>query len=97
MAIAPEEFTCVLYDVTNHVATITLNRPERRNALNRRAYAELESALRHADADPEVRCLVVTGADPAFCSGDDVAEIMAGPKAASARPARRPGRRRRPP
>jgi enoyl-CoA hydratase/carnithine racemase len=78
MAIAPEEFTCVLYDVTDHVATITLNRPERRNALNRRAYAELEAGLRHADADPEVRCIVVTGADPAFCSGDDVREIMVG-------------------
>jgi len=78
MAITPEEFTCVLYDVTDHVATITLNRPERRNALNRRAYGELEAGLRHADADPEVRCIVVTGADPAFCSGDDVREIMVG-------------------
>jgi len=78
MAIAPNEFECVLYDVTDHVARITLNRPERRNALNRRAYSELESGLRHADADPEVRCIVVTGADPAFCSGDDVREIMVG-------------------
>src|SRR5215469_14384751 len=76
MAIAPEEFTCVLYELKDHVARITLNRPERRNALNRRAYAELEAAFRHADADPEVRCIVVTGADPAFCSGDDVREIM---------------------
>ncbi len=76
MAIAVQEFTCVLYDVADHVGRITLNRPERRNALNRRAYSELESAFRHADADPEVRCIVVTGADPAFCSGDDVREIM---------------------
>ncbi|HVM99882.1 MAG TPA: enoyl-CoA hydratase-related protein [Caulobacteraceae bacterium] len=78
MAIAPEEFTCVLYEVTDHVGRITLNRPERRNALNRRAYAELESAFRHADADAEVRCVVVSGTDPAFCSGDDVREIMVG-------------------
>ncbi|HEY1750822.1 MAG TPA: enoyl-CoA hydratase/isomerase family protein [Caulobacteraceae bacterium] len=78
MAIAPAEFECVLYEVADHVGRITLNRPERRNALNRRAYAELEAALRHADADAEVRCVVVTGADPAFCSGDDVREIMVG-------------------
>jgi len=78
MAIAPQDFTCVLYEVKDHICRITLNRPERRNALNRRAYAELEAALRHADADAEVRCVVVTGTDPAFCSGDDVQEIMVG-------------------
>jgi enoyl-CoA hydratase/carnithine racemase len=75
-AVAVQDFECVLYAVADHVARITLNRPERRNALNRRAYAELESGFRAADADPDVRCIVVTGADPAFCSGDDVREIM---------------------
>jgi enoyl-CoA hydratase/carnithine racemase len=73
--------------VEAHVAVITLDRPHRRNALNYRAYDQLEAAFRSASADPEVRCVVVTGADPAFCSGDDVGEIMAGPKAVSARPA----------
>lgn len=82
-AIAPNDFTCIGYAVTDHVATITLNRPERRNALNFRAYDELECAFRAASDDPEVRCAIVTGADPAFCSGDDVGEIMAGPKAVS--------------
>ena len=72
--------TDVIYDVSGHVATITLNRPHRRNALGWNAYAQLEKALRDASADIEVRCVVVTGADPAFCSGDDVQEIMAGPK-----------------
>jgi enoyl-CoA hydratase/carnithine racemase len=72
------EFTCVLYEVADHVCRITLNRPERRNALNPRAYAELEAACRHASADPEVRCVLVTGADPAFCSGEDVKEMMTG-------------------
>ena len=76
--IATDEFNCVLYAIENHVATITLNRPERRNALNRRAYAELEAAFRHATADSEVRCVIVTGADPAFCSGEDVKEMMTG-------------------
>lgn len=76
----PDEFECVLYDLTDHIATVTLNRPDRHNALNWRAYAELESAFLHIQNDPEVRCAIVTGTDPSFCSGDDVREIMAGPK-----------------
>ncbi|MCR5880911.1 enoyl-CoA hydratase/isomerase family protein [Phenylobacterium sp. J367] len=79
-------FEAMLVDLADHVATITLNRPERRNALSYRAYDELEQGFRLAAADPEVRCVIVTGADPAFCSGDDVAEIMAGPKPVSKAP-----------
>ena len=74
----------VTYAVEDHVAIITLNGPEQRNALNWDAYAKLEAHLRKAVTDPEARCVIVTGADPAFCSGDDVREIMAGPKAVSA-------------
>lgn len=84
--LAPTEFVCVLYSVTNHIATITLNRPERRNALNPRAYAELEAAFRAAQADPEVRCVIITGSDPAFCSGEDVKEMMTGERRGDARP-----------
>lgn len=73
----------ILYAVRDHVATITLNRPEQRNALNFDAYDRLEAALRQAVRDADARCVIVTGADPAFCSGDDVREIMAGPKAVS--------------
>eukprot|EP01041_Mallomonas_annulata_P036093 gene36093-59134_t len=79
-------FERVLCALDDHVATITLNRPERRNALNYRAYDELEQAFRAATADPEVRSVIVTGTDPAFCSGDDVGEIMAGPKPVSRAP-----------
>lgn len=77
--LSPDTFVHTGYALDGHVLTITLNRPERRNALNWRAYDELEAALRAAHADPQVRCVIVTGADPAFCSGDDVAEIMAAP------------------
>ncbi len=77
----------VTYDVADHIATITLNRPERRNALNWDAYAKLEAAFRRAVTDEEARCVIVTGADPAFCSGDDVGEIMAGPDAFAKRKA----------
>jgi len=71
-------FTCVKYSVEAHIAEITLNRPERRNALNRTAYREVEEAFIAAQNDPEVRCVIVTGADPAFCSGEDVKEMMTG-------------------
>ncbi|MBK8630834.1 MAG: enoyl-CoA hydratase/isomerase family protein [Sphingomonadales bacterium] len=78
---APDD---VMYTVQDHIATILLNRPHRRNALNWNAYAQLEAALKAASVDPEVRCVIVSGADPAFCSGDDVLEIMAGPKSFAA-------------
>lgn len=78
MSFDTASFETVHYEVADHVATVTLNRPERRNALNRTAYAELETAFRAAQADPEVRCVIVTGADPAFCAGEDVKEMMTG-------------------
>jgi enoyl-CoA hydratase/carnithine racemase len=62
------------YDVQGHVGVITINRPEARNALNWSTYAALESSVRESTA----RCLVITGTDPAFCSGDDVKQIMGG-------------------
>jgi enoyl-CoA hydratase len=57
-----------------HVDIITINRPDVRNALRFQSYDELESAVRQSQA----RAIVITGADPAFCSGDDVREIMGG-------------------
>jgi enoyl-CoA hydratase/carnithine racemase len=62
------------YEVRDHVGVITLSRPERHNALRRQTYVELEDAVRTTEA----RVLVITGADPSFCSGDDVREIMTG-------------------
>ncbi len=62
----------VLYRADGEVGVLTLNRPEARNALTHRTYAELEKAVRSTTA----RCLVITGADPAFCSGDDVKQVM---------------------
>lgn len=63
-----------------HVDVVTIDRPEVRNALRFQSYRELEDAIRSTTA----RCLVVTGADPAFCSGDDVREVMGGGEASSA-------------
>jgi enoyl-CoA hydratase len=56
------------------VELLTLSRPEARNALTHQTYAELERAVRATTA----RCLVITGRDPAFCSGDDVKKVMGG-------------------
>jgi enoyl-CoA hydratase/carnithine racemase len=78
MSHPPDGFACVIYQVRDHVAEITLNRPERRNALNPRAYSEIEQAFVCATRDDDVRCVIVTGADPAFCSGEDVKEMMTG-------------------
>ena len=58
----------------DHVDVITIDRPDVRNALRFQSYDELERAVR----DTTARCLVITGTDPAFCSGDDVREVMGG-------------------
>ena len=77
-SIHPDQFEVTRYTLVDHVATITLDRPHRRNALNPRAYAELEAAFLHVQADPEVRCVIVTGAEASFCSGEDVVEMLTG-------------------
>ncbi len=56
------------------VEIVTINRPDVRNALRYQTYDELERAVRSSTA----RAIVITGADPAFCSGDDVREVMGG-------------------
>ena len=61
-----------LYEVQNGAAWITLNRPENRNALSQILVTELDAHLRAAVADPNVRCVVITGNGPAFCAGADL-------------------------
>src|ERR1700744_1736474 len=62
----------VLYSVTDGVATITLNRPDRLNALNSAMYHELMAAFDETDGDDAVRAVIVTGAGRAFCAGADL-------------------------
>ncbi|MEE4361519.1 MAG: enoyl-CoA hydratase-related protein [Pseudomonadales bacterium] len=73
-----QDYETLRWVLEDHVCTVTLDRPERRNALNRTAYDELERIFREIQRAPEVRCVVLTGADPAFCSGEDVKEMMTG-------------------
>jgi enoyl-CoA hydratase/carnithine racemase len=73
MTIQPRSF---LYHVDSGVATITLNRPDRLNALTFQVYEELRDAFRALDSEAGVRAIVITGSGRAFCSGGDVEDII---------------------
>ena len=62
------DYACIAYEVAEGFATVTLNRPEKRNALSRELMAELEAALWDADDDKAVHAVVIKGAGPDFCS-----------------------------
>lgn len=66
----------VLVDVAGAVRVLTMNRPEARNALNTALIEALYGTLCEADADPSVRAVVLTGADPAFCAGVDLKQAQ---------------------
>src|SRR5437763_2318937 len=69
----------VHYDVSDGVATVTINRPERRNALSWAVITGLREAMARAKADAEVRVVVTTGAgDKAYCAGADLTGIAEG-------------------
>lgn len=68
----------VLYEKKENVAVITLNRPERLNAINRDLLSGLIGKLDSARNDPAVRVVVLTGAGRAFCAGEDLKETSAG-------------------
>jgi len=70
--------TELLYDVGDHVATITFNRPDRMNTITRHMLADLSKRLLEADADPDVRVIVITGNGRAWCAGLDVAAAVSG-------------------
>ena len=66
----------MLYNGDGAVAVVTLNRPEKRNALNDATVAGLKAALRAADASEQVRVVLLTGAGADFCSGADLAALQ---------------------
>ncbi len=68
------EFTTLTYTTTDRVATITLNRPERLNAINDAMPAEIRNAVEIAEGDDDVHVIVITGAGRAFCAGYDLKE-----------------------
>jgi enoyl-CoA hydratase len=75
MTAEPVTAAPVLLDVADRVATITLNRPEVRNALSSEVLRLLPALVTKADGDPDVDVIILTGADPAFCAGLDLKEL----------------------
>jgi len=68
----------VIFDTADHVATITLNRPEKLNAFTSEMLLELDSAIDECDRQDDVRAVILTGAGRGFCSGGDVGGMGAG-------------------
>jgi enoyl-CoA hydratase/carnithine racemase len=71
----------VLYEVSEGIATITLNRPARMNTISRDMLNQLTDRLLQAEADKAVRCVVLTGTGRAFCAGLDLTEVTGEKKA----------------
>ena len=65
-------YQALTLDTDDHIATVTLTRPDAYNAFNAQLAGELLDAMTQVDEDPEVRCVVITGAGRAFCAGGDV-------------------------
>jgi 2-(1,2-epoxy-1,2-dihydrophenyl)acetyl-CoA isomerase len=66
------EYKYILWEKSDGIGTLTMNRPERLNALNVQIGVEMLHALEEAEHDPEVRVVVLTGAGRGFCAGDDL-------------------------
>ena len=81
---APDDL--VLVDVRERIATLTLNRPDARNALSSELIGSLRSAVRAAQTDDAIDVLILTGADPAFCAGLDLKELGSGGGALASKP-----------
>ncbi|WP_028785114.1 enoyl-CoA hydratase-related protein [Thalassobacillus devorans] len=68
-------FETINYQIHNNIAWITMNRPDKLNAFIGQMNKEVQQAVKKADKDADVRCLVITGEGRAFCSGQDLSEV----------------------
>ena len=68
-------YETIILDVENHVATVTLNRPDALNALNDQLLTELADCLQSCQDNEKVRCIVITGSEKAFAAGADIATL----------------------
>src|SRR5436853_7018426 len=66
----------VIYEVEGAIARVTMNRPQKRNALNDELVAGLKSALRRAHDDHEIRIVILSGAGSDFCAGADLSALQ---------------------
>lgn len=69
-------FETISYELEEHIATITLQAPQKRNPLTTESTAELMKAMKLADEDPTVRVIILTGSGKAFCAGGDLREFQ---------------------
>src|SRR3990172_13388640 len=72
------EYADLLYEIDANVATVTLNRPDRLNAISGPMLVSFSQALRDADADNNVRAIIITGAGRGFCAGLDLKDLTVG-------------------
>jgi enoyl-CoA hydratase/carnithine racemase len=72
-----DRYEQLVYSTDGPTARVTLNRPDKLNAITQQLYAELRHALTRANADPTVEVIVITGSGRAFCAGGDLAEVNA--------------------
>ena len=82
----------VLVEVADGVATVTLNRPEARNAISSELHRQLDETIEGLDGRDDVRCMVLTGADPAFCAGMDLKALASEERAVQQQRQRTPTR-----
>ncbi|HYO61156.1 MAG TPA: enoyl-CoA hydratase-related protein [Actinomycetota bacterium] len=68
------QYESLTWELEGHVATVTLDRPAKKNAMSWTMFEEIRDAFDRASSDDDVRCLVVTGAGGAFCSGADLSD-----------------------
>lgn len=66
------KYETIILDIDNYIATITLNRPDRRNAINNILVNDLTDAFFYLEKQKEIRCIIITGAGSSFCSGVDI-------------------------
>jgi methylglutaconyl-CoA hydratase len=70
------EYEEITYEIKSGVAWVTLNRPDKRNAINDRLVSDLTTALGEAEADPQARLVVLAGAGKDFCAGADLSQLQ---------------------
>ena len=68
-------YEALIVETSDHISTVTLNRPDSLNSLNETMTAELAKVVRQAAGDPQVRCMIITGAGRGFSSGQDLGEL----------------------
>ena len=78
MTLSPSTTPELLVEQRGRIAIITLNRPERYNAISRDMLSELSAKVVEANKDPEIRCIVLTGAGKGFCAGLDLIGVGEG-------------------